>query len=128
MNIQELKKLRSAMSDDRKTSAYKVCTLLLGEAETEYKRTGKEPDVVAIAVKMVKSNNEVLSLKEDAVLDEENVFLNSLLPVQLTTDQLTVIIKELNATNIGEVMKYLNTNYPKQFDGKAASLLAKSLL
>lgn len=124
MNIAELKTKRSTMKD-RKSNAYKVCTLLLGEAETAAKRSGKEPDIVAIATKMLKSNNEVLQIKPSVKLVEENVFLTSLLPKQMSEEEITQAIKESGSTNIGDIMKYLNSNYSGMFDRKLASKIAK---
>lgn len=126
MNIEQLKQRRSEITD-RKSTEYKICTLLIGECETVFKRTSKEPDIVAIASKMIKSNNEMLSFKHTNKLVEENIFLQSLLPEQMSEEELITALKGSGATSIGEAMKYLNNNYAGKFDRKLASQLAKNL-
>lgn len=115
----------------RITNKIRTLSVILGDVESEEKRSGKEVDdqfVLGKIKKMIDSNNQCLSKKEDPALMDENEYLNSLLPKQLTESELGDIISESNCANVGEVMKYLKTNYPGLYDGKMASEIARSVL
>jgi uncharacterized protein YqeY len=88
--------------------------------------------VVAKVKKFMKSLYELVeaynlgSKSHTAALIEIQV-LESYLPKQLTEGELTDIIKECGAPNMGAVMGYLKSNYAGLYDGRMASTIAKGL-
>lgn len=113
-----------------------ILTTLLGEVETNAKRENTDATdelVIAMCKKFIKSNGEVLTKAVASrqlfnQLNTENIILSEFLPKQLTEAELRVIITELNATNIGQVMQHLNKNHNGQFNRGLAASLAKELL
>lgn len=108
---------------------------LMGELETDAKRSGQavtDEAVYARAKKMIASNDETIAIIKDdekiSVLRIENQFFDSLLPKQLSEDELKSLISAMNPNNIGEVMKELKENYAGRFDGKLASRIAKETI
>lgn len=111
-----------------------VGLVLIGEIETETKRSGTEPTdemVISKAKKLIQSNEEMFvhTSAEDkrARIVAENEFLETLLPKQLTEDELRTIIADSGLTSIGPVMGHLKKNYNGQFDGALASKIAKEV-
>lgn len=97
----------------------KLLTTLLGEATMP----GKEQDILKVIRKFVKNANEVLNLgdkyqKARATL--EIGLLSKYLPKQLTEDELTNAILEIDSKNIGFVMKELNKKFKGKFDSRLA--------
>lgn len=60
-------------------------------------------------------------------LVKELEYLDSLLPKQLTEDEMLSIIKDNNLSNIGSIMKYFKLTYNNQFDNKLLSKVAKTI-
>lgn len=124
----------SARKNRDKVTATAAITLM-GELETDAKRSGTEvtdEQLYARAKKLIAYNKETLDSTKDAekafVLEQENVFFESLLPKQLSEDDLKSLISAMNPNNIGEVMKELKENYAGRFDGKLASKIAKDFI
>ena len=130
-----LKQDRMKARRTHETLVSNILTVLLGELETNAKRDGTEVTddmVIKTATKFIKSNNETMQLTESSsttvTLKAENSVLNNYLPKQLTESELRVIITDINASNIGVVMKELKMNYPGQYDGRMASIIAKEIV
>lgn len=120
--------------DPAQVAGFNILTLLVGELETVSKRDGSEitdEKIVAVAKKLIKSNEETLRLTAGAgavKLDAENAVLRALLPQELSEDQLLKILTDAKPGNIGEAMKHLNGHYAGQFDKGLASRVAKQFL
>lgn len=107
-----------------------ILTTLVGELDTQSKKTGKPitDDVVIAAVKkLIKSNSEALKVQAQEKLVEENRILESLLPAQMSEDEIRRIIAEQNLQGVPAVMQFLNSNYSGQFDKALASSIARSI-
>lgn len=105
--------------------ARNLLTTLIGDAEMVGKNNGnREPtdaEVVAIAKKFIDKNRECAHLAGDSdVLKEELQILKSIMPPQLSYNELVSLFQEMNAMNLGEAMKWLKQNYPDRYDGKEA--------
>jgi uncharacterized protein YqeY len=131
----DLKKRSLEARKNRNKVIATAAITLMGELETDAKRSGSEvtdEQVYARAKKMIASNYETIQLSKDldkiGILNEENEFFDSLLPKQLNEDELTSLIKAMNPNNMGEVMKHLKQEYPGRFDGKVASKIAKDII
>lgn len=109
--------------DDLET---KLLTTLIGEAQMP----GKNKDIFKLIRKYIKNANEVLKLGDEyqiARANSEIKILNSYLPTQLTEDELTNIILDIDSKNIGYVMKELNKKHKGEFDGRLAIDIIKVL-
>ena len=126
--------------------ALKLSTLsvLLGDIENKF--TGGEiihdEAVIAIIKKFISNNNETIKQLEEkyataeldsiSKLNKENEVLTEFLPKQLTQDEIRAIlvlyINENPTTNIGELMKFMKTQYAGLYDGSQVSNLAKELI
>lgn len=120
---------------EKNSVAKSILTTLLGDLETKAKNSGSDitdPAVVQTCKKFISNNtatmNEAISAEQRSVLQTENEILNSYLPQQLTESEVRAIIVELNATNIGQVMKHLNTNYNGKVDNRLAQQIAKEVI
>lgn len=141
MLFNQIKSERMQARKDRGNSAMQIkaslLTTLLGEIETETKATGitevSDSLVMAKCKKFIKGLEEVeKNAKVGDVAHSEALIelqiLESYLPKQLTEEELAAIIIELDADNMGQVMKHLKENYSGQYDGKVASQVAKEIL
>lgn len=102
----------------------KLLTTLLGEALMP----GKKQDIFKLIRKYIKNANEVLKLGDEHQIyraKAEIKILTSYLPKQLTEDELTGIILDLDSKNVGHVMKHLNKKYKGEFDSKLAIEILK---
>lgn len=116
----------------------KLLTTLLGELESDSvgKANGAvevtDDIVIAKVKKFTKSLLELAAVctagtaKQEAAMQEIEI-LADYLPKQLGEDELTVILTQSGATNMGEAMRYLKSNFAGVYDGKLASKVAKSL-
>lgn len=127
MDISEIKAMRMKAKRERNKVTASILTLVMGEYETKEKR-GDTPDIVQIAQKLIKSNNETMAARPDEKLVAENEVLVQLLPKQMTEDQLEYAIFQSRAVDMGMVMKYLGTHHANTYDKKLASQLAKEIL
>ncbi|MBD8088592.1 GatB/YqeY domain-containing protein [Pseudomonas fluorescens] len=133
--FQEVQAQRQTLrKDPAQVAGFNILTLLVGELETASKRDGSQitdEKVVSVAKKLIKSNEETLRLTSGAgatKLDAENVVLRTLLPQELSEDQLLKILVDAKPGNIGEAMKLLNGQFAGQFDKGLASRVAKQFL
>ena len=116
---------------------FAILTLLVGELETSLKREGKavteatDEAVVAVIKKLIKSNNEVISLQGElgsAKFIQENQVLSDYLPKQMTEVELTAALENIMFSSVGEAIKSLSESFPGKFDKAMASKIAKNLL
>lgn len=138
MLVDTLKAALLKARKERDAAATAALSTLVGEIETLAKAgRGDLTDAVVVTVikKFLKNLNETIALlpvddaKEpfDSLLREKALY-ESFLPVQLTTDELSVLIDELihnGAKDVGDVMKLLKTKHAGTYDGAAASALLK---
>ena len=128
MSIQERVKeaLKRAMKSVDK-DAKNILRVIIGE----FNRVGKEvDDKAAIAIlKKMKQNAQEQDNKIEVTIIEQ------FLPSQLSTDDLTTIIKETIHENgfegmkdMGKVMGLLQKEFGGQYDGKIASTIVKENL
>lgn len=128
---QDRKELRK---DPESTLAFSVLTLVVGEVETITKRDGSKPTddkMISIIKKLIKSNNEVIALSEQSQSNKfvkENEILSSYIPVEMSREKLLQVIESIKETNLGAIMKNLNSNYAGKFDRGLASVVAKEYL
>lgn len=104
---------------------------VLGDIQTASRRSGNAA-TDALYVKTIKSfidnNNISLKLRDNPVLVRENEILQSLLPAQMTDDEIRVAIASSQCKELGDVMTYLKSHHAGLYDGKRASALAKEWL
>jgi uncharacterized protein YqeY len=120
-----VRELRKAL--ERGSTEYKVLTLLIRECE-EIEERGLTADPVAIARKFIKSNQDTLKFGANSTLEAEIVFLETLLPTQLTEDDIVSLIMEQGITSLGTAMKFLKENYAEEYDGRVAAAAIKRCL
>ena len=126
--VQEIQ-LERANQRESKT-IYTLLGVLLGEIDRLPTRDEPTADQIYIVVKKMYDNaKEMAPFKMEALAEAE--YLKDYIKEQLTTEQLTDIVKELVAkgfSNMGQFMQHLNSNYKGQFDGKLASSIVNKIL
>lgn len=138
-------KLKSAVvtamkaKDKLKLETYRAALTAIQYEEMQKKvEELPEADAVAILKSEVKKRNDSLEFEQKAnradeveKLKLEISYLEEFLPQQISADKLRDILTSYktqeNPKNMGEVMKYLKTNFEGQYDGKLASDLAKEI-
>lgn len=139
--IDQIKAEFLAARKDRNTLATSTFSTLLGEIERIGKNDGNrqttDQEAVAVIKKFIKSIDEVIGyVYVDArtlhVVLYEKKLIEQFLPKQLDTQELTDVLcsikAELDAKQIGPLLKALKERYSGQFDGKIASEIAKQIL
>lgn len=97
-----------------------------------------ESELVAIIRKEAKKRVDIIDFATKgnrpeiaADAEAEKAILESYLPQQLTSEELTAIVRglsaELNTTEIGPLMAALRERYAGRFDGKEASTVIRAL-
>lgn len=131
--IEQIKEQQIAArkSGDSLASLY---TTLLGEASIIGKNAGNrettDQEVVAVVKKFIKNLDETIqaltSRGQDATpYAGERKALEAFLPLQLTELMLTHIA--MKQSSMPDFMKFLKENHAGQYDGKLASIVAKSV-
>lgn len=139
ITLQQLKTEQLEARKARNLVKSSLLTTLLGELDTDAKRSGKEPDTTAVVRKFLKNIAENISIAGDRrdsnwldELEQEKEILEAYLPQQLTYLQLesylTQAILHDGLNNKGALMKYLKDNFAGQYDGKVASEVVTKLL
>lgn len=109
---------------------YTLLGVLLGEIDRLPTRDEPTADqIYSVVKKMYDNAKEMAPFKMEALAEVE--YLKDYIKEQLTSEQLTDIIKELVSTgfsNMGQFMQHLNLNYKGQFDGKLASSIVNKIL
>ena len=144
MLLDELRKMMMKAKLEKDTVKGNLLSTLVAEAVMVGKNDGNrettDAETVAMIKKFLKNVNETLALMEEMGKDKteslrEKVILESLLPKQLSEEELAKVIEEIVATlpdksprQMGAVMAELKKKYDGQFDGKIASGLVKKAL
>ena len=139
--IQRIKAEQVSARKQKLTAVASVLTTLIGEAEMVGKNAGREvtdAEVQAVIRKFIKNNNETIQALGDndpRTLEfmGENVTLERFLPKQLTTEELTAVIRNirdglasrLTTVKMGDVMQVLKAKHDGLYDGKTASMIIK---
>jgi hypothetical protein len=127
VTIADLMKQRLTARKDADKTRYNILTLLAGEFDTKSK-SANPATIEEIARKLIKSNKETLAVNgNNTVLEKEIAILEEFLPKQMSTNELRQVIVDSGETNIGAIMKLLNTQYSGQFDRAEAAKIAKEL-
>lgn len=135
-----LQKLQADQLNARKakdSAKASLLTTLLGEIDTEAKRSGKptaDQDVLATVRKFLKGVNENIVIageRRDSTwldtLEAERDTLNSYLPQQMTKEEIAIaLVMELK--DKGKMMKFLKDNFAGKYDGKLAAQVVDELL
>lgn len=136
--FKQIKKDQLAARKAKSKGKTALLTTLIGELVTDVTGTSLQPMdvtdemVVAKVKKFTKSLQELAAVypfqsdKQKAALTEIAI-LAEYLPKQLTNAELTKILMECGATQVGSAMAFLKTEYAGLYDGRAASTIAKSL-
>ncbi|MBP5435665.1 GatB/YqeY domain-containing protein [bacterium] len=142
--INDLKKMMMKAKLERDTLKGNLLSTLIAEAVMVGKNDGNrettEAETLNVIKKFLKNVNENIKLldeigkdKSDALREKE--ILESLLPKQLSEEELYAKIVEIVATlpdksprQMGVVMAALKKDFDGQYDGKAASSLVKKAL
>lgn len=133
--FEKIKEDRMTARKDHDRAVSSVLTTLVGELESQSKRTGLEITndlVIQTCKKFIFNNTETMKLiisetKYDDLADENNA-LEKYLPMQLTNDQITSIINTLAVKNLKVIMQHFKDNYPGQFDGKNVATISKEFV
>ncbi len=134
-------KLKTYLKEKDRVRADTVRSII---SAIQYEEMAKKVDaldkdsVIAILQRELKKRKEELEFAEKSGRSElleqnkiETEVIEALLPQQLSVDQLSALLagfkEELQAKNMGIVMKALQEKYAGQYDGKTASELARKL-
>lgn len=129
--LSDVKRAQLEARKAKNTTKASSLTTLIGEVETIAKRTGKElsdAEVSNLIKKTIEALHEVARLSTNelqvAAAKEEIDLLSPFMLVQLGEEQIRAIKAEIGATNVKELMAYLNANHKGSFDGKMAAAIA----
>ena len=144
MLLGELRKMMMKAKLEKDTVKGNLLATLIAEAVMVGKNDGNrettDAETIAMIKKFLKNVNENLALMDEMGKDKteslrEKEILESLLPKQLSEEELEKVIVEIVATlpdksprQMGAVMAELKKKYDGQFDGKTASGLVKKAL
>lgn len=148
--LQQIKKRQLEARKARDQIEISLLTTLIGEASMPGKNDGNrestDHEVVAVIKKFRKNAEETLkalsgrqdfdSNSSKGRVQLEILILDTLLPTQLSTEQLTSIVQNLveslpdktSKSAFGSIMKQLKDAHEGLYDGAAASLIIKELL
>jgi len=127
-----VKRMRLDARKAKNTVSATVLGVLLGELDkASEKARGQskdftDTDTIGFVKKLIQSNNDSLKHRLQLSLIEENEILETLLPKQLTEEQLRSIIAKNELSGVPAVMQFLGSNYPGQFDRALAASIARS--
>lgn len=138
MIIQEIADVRKeARKDVNRVIEFNILTLLYAELETIAKRNSKDvlqtadADVVSAIKKLVKSNNEVISLSGEVAARKfvmENVALQAYLPKELSEDEVRNILENSVFGSVKEGLAALDIVAKGQYDKARAVKLINLIL
>ena len=127
-----VKRMRLDARKAKNTVAATVLGVLIGELDKASEKARSQSkdftdtDTIAMVKKLIHSNNDTLKHRVYPALIEENEILETLLPKQLSEDQLRTIIATNELSGVPAVMQFLGSNYPGQFDRALAASIARS--
>ena len=138
--------LVAAMKNHQENTVAALRSIKTAITETKTAPNGKkeleDDDIVKIIQKLVKQRQEAMDIYSQAGRDEladkeqqEMFVLKNYLPKMLSQEELEYAIDNIfiqvgavSMRDMGMVMKALASQYPNQYDGKAASTYIKSKL
>lgn len=127
-NINEIKEERASLREDK--IIYNLLGVILGELDRLPTRDNPTKDQIYSVIKKMYDNAfEMKDISRESSI--EAFYLKDFIKKQLTNDDLEAIILDLKSqgiTNIGGMMKALNSAYKGQFNGKIASEIIKNVL
>lgn len=127
-NINEIKEERASLREDK--IIYNLLGVVLGELDRLPTRDNPTEDqIYSVIKKMYDNAMEMKDFNRDSAI--EAFYLKDFIKKQLTNNELEAVILDLKSqgiTNIGGMMKALNSAYKGQFDGKIASEIIKAVL
>jgi uncharacterized protein len=142
--INDLKKMMMKAKIEKDQFKSNVLSTLVAEAVMIGKNDGNrettEAEVIAVIKKFLKGVNENIKLLEEAGKDvsaasREKEILESLLPTQMSAEQLEEKIIELvsalpekNPRMMGQIMSQLKQKFDGQYDAGSASAIVKNRL
>jgi uncharacterized protein YqeY len=143
--LQEIKAQQLDARKQRNKVKANLLTTLIGEVESFAKTDGNrevtDSDVIATLKKFLKGVKETIVCAGDRrdgdaadLAWEERTILESLMPAQLSEDELRSAIiaiveaNDLNKKGLGLLMKELKEKFEGLYDGAMASKLAKEIL
>ncbi len=134
MTREDLIKLKQ---DNRNNKViYNLLSTVIGEYDLEVTRPKGNADINTILKKFLKNNQETLEQSKDKLsltieLGQENTFIESILPKQLSEEEITLIVKDFTdkgINNIGIIMNYFKNTYAGLYNGSIVSKIAKELI
>jgi uncharacterized protein YqeY len=121
----------------REASTASFLSGLVGTIEQEFagRATGDATDekVIAVIKQFLKKNEALLAIEnlpQNAIdmVEFETRIIEKYLPVQMTEDKIREVFTELDASNLGLMMKHLKENFAGLYDGALASKVAREFL
>ena len=137
--LAEIQESRVKSRRDNKVK-YDILTLLLGEVDTLSKRPNFKEEklqevIVSTIKKLIKSNQETLDLLKDPDGESteriqylQNIILEELLPEEYSESQIREIIQDSGLTNIGEIMKFMESEHSGKYDRALCSNVTREIL
>lgn len=127
--IEEIKNERGSLRDN--PVVYNLLGVLIGELDRLPTRsTPTADDIYKQIVKLYNTAKEMSQYgNEKSAMELE--YLQEFIKSQLTEEELRKVIKQYHdegISNIGAMMRQLNTFYRGQFDGKLANQIIKEIL
>ncbi len=147
--IEKIKQEQLQARKNKDTLKASLLTTLLGEAsmigKNDSNRQSTDAEVIAVIKKFVKNTQEVIritgmqqsmeSREAGKTAAQELVILEAYLPSQLNEEQLRSEMKKImielalsGAKSMGVLMKEVKSRFEGQYDGNAASKIAKEIL
>lgn len=121
--IQDIQVEREAQRGNK--IIYNLLGVLIGELDRLPTRKSPTPDDIYKQIVKLYNNAKEMSLyKQESMVEFD--YLNDFIKKQLTEDELNDVIKGYigeGFSNIGSIMRQLNTFYKGQFDGKMANVI-----
>lgn len=124
--------------DQEKLLTLRTINSEIKRLEVDTRKELSDADIIQIFQKEIKKRRDSIEFAKTAQRNDiiqssesEILIIQSYLGVQLSEEKLKSLISELIASgqnNIGKIMGELNQKYKGQFEGKAASGIAKALL
>lgn len=134
-------KIKEDRNEFRKSSStkneYDIATLLRGELDTLIKRNGEtdavdDSVVITVVKKLLKSNNETISLMKDGERKDslviQNKYLTTLLPVMMTEEEIRSVLSVGFFSSISEGLKVLDMNNKGLYDRANAVRIIKEMV
>jgi uncharacterized protein YqeY len=101
-----------------------LISTIIGELDRKSKNPS-EAEVMSVIKKIRDADMEVTQTEQIKV---ELEFLNSLIPSNLSLEEINSLVYSLSFTKIGEYMSYFKENYTGRYDGKELSKIVKEKL